>query len=110
MKDKIKVGWDNIKAFLVTNRDEIIESVTSEKQNEKQGKKKKTEIEEKIERERKAIKIPLIMGAVYKDIFLYYFNDIGAMDTKGRWVSYSVVGKSIFGYYNDSGISKRSEE
>lgn len=65
MKDKIQVGWDKIKTFWVTNRDEIIESVTSEKQNEKQGKKKKTEIEEKIERERKAIKIPLIMGAVY---------------------------------------------
>ena len=59
MKDKIKVGWNKVKAFWVTNRDEIIESVISENQE------KKTEIEEKIERERKAIKIPLIMGVVY---------------------------------------------
>ena len=59
MKDKIKVGWNKVKAFWVTNWDEIIESVISENQE------KKTEIEEKIERERKAIKIPLIMGVVY---------------------------------------------
>ena len=35
MKDKIKVGWNKVKAFWVTNRDEIIESVISENQEKK---------------------------------------------------------------------------
>lgn len=54
-----------IKNFWCENRIEIIDFVTNTKQNEKQGKKKQEEIEEKIKRERKYIKIPLIMGIVY---------------------------------------------
>lgn len=65
MKDKIEEGWDRVKTFWITNRVEIIESVTSESQNVKQGKNKKTEIEERIEKERKTIKIPLLLGTVY---------------------------------------------
>lgn len=65
LKDKIEVGWDRVKAFCVTNRVEIIESVISENQNIKQGKNKKTKIEEKIEKERKTIKISLVLGTVY---------------------------------------------
>lgn len=60
--NKIKI---KIKEFWYQNRDEIIDSVTNTKQSEKQGKKKKTEIEEKMKRERKAIKLPLILGVVY---------------------------------------------
>lgn len=77
MKDKIKVGWEKIKTFWVTNRDEIIESVMSTKQNEMQDKKKKEEIEEFQKRERKAIKLPLIMGLVYilaGIILLWYYG------------------------------------
>lgn len=56
---------NRIKEFWCKNRDEIIDSVTNTKQSEKQGKKKQEEIEEKIKREHKAVKIPLIMGIVY---------------------------------------------
>lgn len=52
---------NKIKEFWSKKRDEIIDSVT----NIKQSKEKQTEIEEKIKRQRKAVKIPLIIGIVY---------------------------------------------
>lgn len=54
--DKIKELWGK-------NRDEIIDSVINIKQIEMQG--KETEIEEKMERERKTIKLQLTIGIVY---------------------------------------------
>lgn len=77
MKDKLQVGWDKTKTFWVTNRDEIIASVMSTKQNEKQDKRRNEEIEEYPKRERKAIKLPLIMGVVYVlagIILLWYYG------------------------------------
>lgn len=65
MSEESTMNKIKIKEFWYQNRDEIIDLVTNTKQSEKQGKKKKTEIEEKMKRERKAIKLPLILGVVY---------------------------------------------
>lgn len=56
---------DKIKEYWVKNRDEIIETIAGTNQNLEGSRKKQKRVEEKIEKECKYIKAPLLIGVLY---------------------------------------------
>lgn len=93
---------NKIKEFLCKNRDEIIDSVTTTKQSKKHGKKKQAEIEEKIKREHKAVKVPLIIGIIYVfvgAVLLRYLiqNDLFIAEPRNVVIGFELI---ILGTYS----------